>query len=65
MRDHFGGGIFCYFAQFLRIAFYGKIKRICIKSMTIGAVSIIKKAAQKSDKSVSEMIEWLIREHLT
>ena len=34
-------------------------------SMTIGAVSIIKKAAQKSDKSVSEMIEELIREHLT
>lgn len=33
--------------------------------MTIGAVSIIKKAAQKSDKSVSEMIEELIREHLT
>ena len=30
-------------------------------SMTIGAVSIIKKAAQKSDKSVSEMIEELIR----
>lgn len=34
-------------------------------SMTVGAVNIVKRAAQKRDKSVSETIEMLIREHLT
>lgn len=33
-------------------------------SMTVGAVNRVKRAAQKSDKSVSETIEMLIREHL-
>lgn len=33
VRDHFGGGIFCYFAQFLRLTFYTKLERICIKTI--------------------------------
>lgn len=34
-------------------------------SMTVGAVNIVKRAAQKRDKSVSETIEMLMREHLS
>ena len=34
-------------------------------SMTVGAVNKVKRAAQKRDKSVSETIEMLIREHLS
>ena len=34
-------------------------------SITVGAADIVKRAAQKKGKSVSEMIETLIRENLT
>lgn len=34
-------------------------------SITVGAADIVKRSAQKTGKSVSEMIETLIRENLT
>lgn len=39
-------------------------KQILNLSITVGAADIVKRAAQKSGKSVSEMIETLIREQL-